>query len=56
MSCGIGGRHDSDMALLWLKLAAAALIRPIAWELPYATGVALTSKKKKKKYKLLHIK
>ena len=39
-----------DLALLWLwcKLAATAPIRPLAWELPYATGVAVKSKKKKK--------
>ena len=32
-----------DPALLWLwcKLAATALIRPLAWEIPSATGVAL---------------
>ena len=28
---------------------ATALIGPLAWELPYATGVALKSKKKRKK-------
>ena len=37
-------------ALLWLwyRPTAAALIQPLAWELPYAAGVALESKKKKK--------
>ena len=32
-----------DLALLWLwhRPAATGLIRPLAWELPYATGVAL---------------
>ena len=36
---------------LWLryKLAAVALIQPLAWEPPYATGSVLKSKKKKKK-------
>jgi len=31
-----------DPALLWLwcRLAAATLIRSLAWELPYAAGVA----------------
>ena len=29
--------------------AAAALIQPLAWELPYAAGAALKRKKKKKK-------
>ena len=39
----------SDLALLWLwcRQAAVALIRPLAWELPYAVGAALKSKKKK---------
>ena len=31
---------------LWCRLPAAALIRPLAWELPYATGAALKEKKK----------
>ena len=40
-----------DLALLWLwcTLAATALIQPLAWELPYVTGVALKGKKKEKK-------
>ena len=40
-----------DMALLWLwcRRAAAAPVRPLAWERPYATGEALKRKKKKKK-------
>ena len=43
MSCGVGHRGSSDLALLWLwhRPAATALIRPLAWEPPYATGVAL---------------
>ena len=47
VSCGIGRRHSSDLALLWLwhRLAAAALIRPLARELPRASGAALKSKK-----------
>ena len=46
MSCGVGHRHGLDPALLWLwhRPAAAALIRPLAWEPPYATGVALGKK------------
>ena len=32
---------------MWLWLAAAVLIQPLAWELPYAGGVALKKKKKK---------
>ena len=51
MSCGTGRRCGSDLALLWLwrKPAATALIRPLAWEPTYATGIALKKKKKKKK-------
>ena len=50
MSCGVGCRCDSDPTFLWLwcRPAAAAPIRPLAWELPYASGVALERKKKKK--------
>ena len=46
MSCRVGPRWGSDLAWLWLgcRLAAAALIRPPAWELPYATGTALKRK------------
>ena len=54
MSCGVGCRLSSDPALLWLwyRPAAASLIRSLAWELPYAVGAALKSKKKKKKVKM----
>ena len=48
MSCGIGRRRGSDPAMLWLwlRLAAAASIRPLAWEPPYAVGAALKRPKK----------
>ena len=38
----------SDLVVLWLCLrpAAAAPIQPLAWELPYALGVALKNQKK----------
>ena len=47
MSCGVGCRRGLDPALLWLwhRLAAAAPIQPLAWELPYATGIAHTHTK-----------
>ena len=40
-----------DAALLWLwyRLAATALIRPLAWEPPYAPGAALKKAKNKTK-------
>ena len=31
---------------LWCRPAATALVRPLAWEFPYAVGVALKKKKK----------
>ena len=39
VSCGAGGRCSSDLVLLWLwrRPAATALIRPLAWEPPYAS-------------------
>ena len=36
MSCGVGCRSSSDPALLWREPAATSLIRPLAWEPPYA--------------------
>ena len=48
MSCGVGRRPSSDLVLLWLwhRLAAAALMWPLAWEFPHATGAALKRPKK----------
>ena len=61
MSCGVGRRRGSDTELLWLwrRLVATALIRPLAWEPPYAVGVAQengkkTKRKKKKKLSPMH--
>ena len=51
MSCGVGHRRYSDLALLWLwhSPAATALIRRLGtWEPPYAAGMALKRPKKKK--------
>ena len=50
MSWGVGCRLGSDPALLWLwcRLAAAALIRPLGWEPPYAAGAALEKAKRQK--------
>ena len=54
-SCGVGHRHGLDPVLLWLwrRPAATAPIRPLAWESPYAMGVALEKAKRQKKKKLL---
>ena len=49
MSCGVGRRCGSDLALLWLwhRLAATAPIGLLAWEPPCATSAALKKKKEK---------
>ena len=56
----VGLRCGSDPVLLWLwcRPAATGPIGPLAWEPPYATGVALKRPKKKKKLNrqcLLHM-
>ena len=50
MACGIDHRRGLDPALLWLWHwpAAAAPIRPLAWQVPYAVRVVLKGQKKKK--------
>ena len=48
MSYGVGCRHSLGLTLLrlWCRLAAAALIRPLAREPPYAAGEAFKRQKK----------
>ena len=43
MSYGVGCRCSSDPQWLWLWQGpeAIALIQPLAWESPYASGIAL---------------
>ena len=43
MSYGVGHRRASDPELRGrgVRPTATALIRPLAWELPYAAGMAL---------------
>ena len=41
-------RLDLMLLWLWYRLAAVAPVRPLAWKLPYATGVAKKEKEKKK--------
>ena len=50
-SFGVGHRYGLNPVLLWLwrRPAAAAPIRPLAWEFLYATDVALKRKKEKRK-------
>ena len=53
MSCGVGRRHSSVPAWLWLwcRSAAAAAIGLLAWEPPHAMRAALKKKKKTKEKK-----
>ena len=49
VSCGVGCRRSSsDPMLLWLwrRPTAAAPVRPLAWEPPYAAGMALEMAKR----------
>ena len=54
MSCGVDCRRGLDLVLLWLwhRPAATALIRPLAWQFPYAAGAALKRKEKERKNSL----
>ena len=51
MSCGVGGKHGLDLALLWLwhRQVATAPIRPLAWKPLYAALAALKRQKDQKK-------
>ena len=40
---------------LWSGPAVVALVRPLAWESPYAAGAALKTRKKKKRIKDLNV-
>ena len=53
MSCGIGRRQGSDLALQWLwhRLATTVLIRPLAWESPNSMSAALKRQNKTKQNK-----
>ena len=53
LSGGVGRRCSLDLVFLWLRyrLVAVGLIQPLAWELPYATGAALKSKREKEMMK-----
>ena len=57
MSCGVGHRCGSDLALLWLwhRPAAVALTRPLAWEPPHVMDEALKKRQKKKIQLLSHL-
>ena len=56
VSCVVGWNHrgGSGLAMLWLwcRLEAAALIGPLAWELPYVADAALKKQKKIKTKRL----
>ena len=41
--------QDPTLLWLWCRLAAPALIRPLAWEPPYAAGAAQEMAKRQNK-------
>ena len=51
MSCGLGHRQGSDLALWWLWCRPAAVVGldSLAWEPLYVAGAALKKKKRKEK-------
>ena len=51
MSCGVGHRCGLELVLLWLwhRPAATAPIQSLAWEPPYAIGMALKKDRREKK-------
>ena len=53
MSCGVGHRCSSALALLWLwhRPEATGPIRPLTWEPPQAVGAALKRQKTRQKKK-----
>ena len=55
MSYGVGHRQGLDPMLLWqgCRPAATALIQPLAWETPYAAGIALKNKNKKQTFQII---
>ena len=59
MLSGLKIRADAAQILLcrelWCTPATVALIRPLAWEQPYAAGVALKKKKKKVRVFLIFV-
>ena len=57
MSYGVGCRPSLDLALPWLwhRPAAAAPIWPLAWEISYASGIALGEKKKATEEKMFNV-
>ena len=56
MRSGVSCRLSLEPASLWLwrRPTAAALIQPLAWELPYATDAALKRQKRKKGSPFFH--
>ena len=49
LSCSVGHKCGSDLALLWCKPAATAPIWPLAWEPPYNVSVALKTNRQTNK-------
>ena len=54
MSCGVGHGCGWDAMLLWLwcRPAAIAPIEPLAWEPPYAVGIALKRERERERERM----
>ena len=52
VTCGVGHRRSSEPVA---RLVATVSTGPLAWEPPYAVGVALKDKKTKKKLKIMKL-
>ena len=47
----LSGLRIQGLLWLWCRMAATAQIPPLAWELPYAVGVALKSKQRNQSHR-----
>ena len=47
MSCGVGCRFGSDLVIAVAVVWASSAAGPLAWELPYAEGMALNKETKR---------
>ena len=46
-SCAVGPKRSVDLVVLWRRLAVAAPIGPLVWELPCGRSTPKKEKKKK---------
>ena len=56
LQCWSQTQLDPKLLWLWCRWAAVALIRPVAWKLPYAAHVALKKKEREREINICIIK